>query len=95
MAGFSHGGLHLCPLLGTVLVATLTNWKVDGKKVLALMVSSTAITFGLAITAWWQVTHGPTSAFWTQLHGTYWRLYVIFGALAVPAGCWILRDRSA
>ena len=38
-------------------------------------------------------THGDTSVFWTELHKTYWRFYVIFGALAVPAGCWALRER--
>ena len=40
-------------------------------------------------------THGAAPGFWTELHETYWRLYVIFGALAVPAGCWILREREA
>jgi hypothetical protein len=75
------------------VVATLTDWRIDGRKVLGLMLGSTALTFGLAMTAWWQVGHGAPSAFWTQLHATYWRLYVIFGALAVPAGCWLLRER--
>jgi SSS family transporter len=88
MVAFTYG-----PLLGTTVVATLTDWKVDGRKVLALMLGCTALTFGLAMTAWWQVGHGTASVFWTQLHATYWRLYVIFGALAVPAGCWVLRER--
>ena len=81
------------PLLGTTLVATLTDWKVDGRTVLGLMLSSTAITLSLAMTAWWLTTHGAAPGFWTELHKTYWRLYVIFGALAVPAGCWVLREQ--
>ncbi len=88
MVAFTYG-----PLLGTTLVATLTDWKIDGRKVLGLMLASTAFTLTLGITAWWMTTHGAAPGFWTELHKTYWRLYVIFGALAVPAGCWVLRER--
>jgi SSS family transporter len=88
MVAYTYG-----PLLGTTLVATMTDWKIDGRKVLGLMLSSTVFTFTLAMTAKWQVDHGTASVFWTQLNATYWRLYVIFGALAVPAGCWVLRER--
>ncbi|MDE2491052.1 MAG: sodium/solute symporter [Elusimicrobia bacterium] len=87
MVAYTYG-----PLLGTILVATLTNWKVDGRKVLGLMLACTVLTFGLEMTAWYLVAHGTTSVFWTELHHTYWRLYVIFGALAVPAGCWLMRE---
>jgi SSS family solute:Na+ symporter len=89
MVAFTYG-----PLLGTTLVATLTDWKIDGRKVLGLMLASTAFTLTLGITAWWMTTHGAAPGFWTELHKTYWRLYVIFGALAIPAGCWVLRDRE-
>ncbi|TBR23019.1 hypothetical protein EPO15_06830, partial [bacterium] len=89
MVAFTYG-----PLLGTVLVATLTDWKVSGRKVLALMLSCTALTLTLGVTAWWQTTHGAEPGLWTELHKTYWRLYVIFGALAVPLGCWLLRERG-
>lgn len=88
MVAFTYG-----PLLGTILVATLTDWKIDGRKVLGLMIACTALTFSLGMTAWWLTTHGAAPGFWTELHKTYWRLYVIFGALAVPAGCWVLRER--
>jgi len=88
MVAYTYG-----PLLGTTLVATLTDWKIDGRKVLGLMLSCTALTFGLAMAAKWQVDHATASIFWQQLNDTYWRLYVIFGALAVPAGCWVLRER--
>jgi SSS family transporter len=81
------------PLLGTTFVATLTDWKVEGRKVLGLMLCSTALTLTFAMTAWWLTTHGAAPGFWTELHKTYWRLYVIFGALAVPAGCWVMRER--
>jgi len=87
MVSYTYG-----PLLGTTLVATLTDWKIEGRKVLGLMLSCTALTFTLAMTAKWRVDHHAASAFWTQLNATYWRLYVIFGALAVPAGCWLLRE---
>ena len=89
MVAFTYG-----PLLGIILVATLTDWKVSGRKALGLMLSSTTLTLTLAVVAWWQTTHGAPPGFWTELHKTYWRLYVIFGALAVPAGCWVLRERS-
>lgn len=88
MVAFTYG-----PLLGTTLVATLTDWKIDGRKVLGLMLSCTAFTLTLGIYSWWATTHGAAPGFWTELHKTYWRLYVIFGALAVPAGCWVLRER--
>lgn len=87
MVSYTYG-----PLLGTTLVATMTDWKVDGRKVLGLMLSCTLSTFALAMAAKWRVDHHTASAFWTQLNATYWRLYVIFGALAVPAGCWLLRE---
>jgi Na+/proline symporter len=87
MVSYTYG-----PLLGTILVATMTNWKVDGKKVLGLMLGCTFLTFGLAMTAKWQVDHATVSAFWTKLNADYWRLYVIFGALAVPAGCWLMKE---
>ncbi len=88
MVAYTYG-----PLLGAVLVATMTDWKIDGRKVLGLMLGCTALTFGLGSAAWWAVAHGTASPFWLSLHETYWRLYVIFGALAVPAGCWVLRER--
>ncbi len=88
MVAFTYG-----PLLGTTLVATLTDWKIDGRKVLGLMLTSTAFTLTLGVTAWWMTTHGAAPGLWTELHKTYWRLYVIFGALFVPAGCWVLRER--
>jgi hypothetical protein len=42
--------------------------------------------------AWWMSSHGG-GAFWNELHNTYWRFYVIFGALFVPAAAWLLRER--
>ncbi len=88
MVAFTYG-----PLLGTILVATLTDWKIDGRKVLGLMLASTIFTFSLGMAAWHFNDAQAPLAFWSQLHGTYWRLYVIFGALFVPAGCWVLRER--
>lgn len=90
MVAFTYG-----PLLGTTLVATMTDWKVDGRKVLGLMLGCTILTFALGMAAWHLNDASRPLAFWSQLHATYWRLYVIFGALAVPAGCWLLRERAA
>jgi hypothetical protein len=88
MVAFTYG-----PLLGAIVVATMTDWKIDGRKVLALMLGCTGLTFALGMAAWYLTAHGTTSVFWIQLQDTYWRLYVIFGALVVPAGCWLMRER--
>lgn len=80
------------PLLGVFLVTILTDWKVAEKKVIGLMLTYTTATIALAITAW---SFSATPGFWKELHGTYWRLYVIGGALWVPAGCWLMRDTEA
>ncbi len=82
------------PLLGAILTATLTDWRVRGRRVVALMLSCTALTFALGMTAFWRAHHGAPSSFWSALDSTYWRFYVIFGALAVPAGCALLRENS-
>jgi SSS family transporter len=81
------------PLLGIFMVTIMTDWKVPARKILPVMFGTTALTFGLAMTAWYMTTHGaPAEGFWGQLHGTYWRLYVIFGALAVPAAAYVMRE---
>ena len=80
------------PLLGVFTVAILTDWRVSARRIVALMISYTLASFGLAMYAWWAATHGG-SAFWMALHQTYWRLYVIFGALLVPLGAYLLRER--
>ena len=72
----------------------LTDWKVPTKKLLAVMYGATALTFGVSMVAWWQAAHGATTGFWHELHATYWRLYVIFGALVVPAAAWLMREPS-
>ncbi len=83
------------PLLGIFIVTILTDWKVPAKKLLAVMYGSTVFTFALSMVAWWAVAHGAAAAgFWGQLHGTYWRLYVIFGALVVPAAAAMMRERE-
>lgn len=83
------------PLLGIFAVTILTDWKVPARKLLAVMYASTIFTFALSMAAWWLVDHGTTSVFWLQLHHTYWRLYVIFGALIVPASAYFMREPPA
>ena len=81
------------PLLGIFIVTIMTDWKVSAKKILPVMYAATLGTFALSMVAWYMTIHGATG-FWKELHGTYWRLYVIFGALIVPAAAWVLRERT-
>jgi SSS family solute:Na+ symporter len=87
MIAYTYG-----PLLGIFAVTILTDWKPPTRKILGVMYATTAFTFGLSMLAWWQVAHGAGPGFWTQLHSTYWRLYVIFGALVVPAAAYVLKE---
>ncbi len=79
------------PLLGVFGLAILTDWRVPAKRLIPLMLATTLVSFGFAMTAWLRATHGATG-FWLELHQTYWRLYVILGALAIPAGAWFMRE---
>lgn len=82
------------PLLGVFAVAILTDWKIKPARLVGLMLGLTAVFFSLGMTAWWLTTHGATGDFWIELHKKYWRLYVIFGALLVPAGAFLMRERE-
>lgn len=88
LIAFTYG-----PLLGVFAVAIMTDWRIPSRKLIALMLSTTLIFFGLAMSAWWMTTHGG-SAFWVQLHKTYWRLYIIFGPLIVAGGAYLMRERE-
>ena len=86
LVSFTYG-----PLLGIFIVTIMTEWKLSFKKVLPLMLTPTVLTFGLSMLAWWMSAHSG-GAFWDGLHQTYWRFYIIFGALFVPAGAYFLRE---
>ncbi len=86
LIAFTYG-----PLLGIFIVTIMTDWKVPARKVTGLMLVYTVATFALAMAAW---RFSDVPGFWRELHGTYWRLYVIGGALWVPAGCWLLRTEQ-
>ncbi|MDD2773158.1 MAG: sodium/solute symporter [Elusimicrobiales bacterium] len=86
LVSFTYG-----PLLGIFCVAVMTNWKLSTWKVLPLMLTPTLLTFGTSMTAWWMATHGG-GHFWQELHGNYWQFYIMFGALFVPFGAWLLRE---
>jgi len=86
LIAFTYG-----PLLGIFVVTIMTDWKLSARQVLGLMITPTVITFATAMLAWYMSTHGG-GPFWTQLHGTYWRLYTIFGTLFVPVGAWLLNE---
>ncbi|MFA6093300.1 MAG: sodium/solute symporter [Elusimicrobiota bacterium] len=89
IVAFTYG-----PLLGVFLTALFTDWKVPARRIITLMLCVTLATFSIGMTAWWMNAHGAVG-FWAALHSTYWRLYVIFGALAIPAGAYFLRERAA
>jgi Na+/proline symporter len=86
LIAFTYG-----PLLGIFVVTIMTDWKLSPRKVLGLMLVPTVLTFAMAMAAWYMSTHGG-GHFWTELHGTYWRLYTIFGTLFVPVGAWLLKE---
>jgi len=88
MIAFTYG-----PLLGLFIVVILTDWKLPTKKVLAMMLVPTLVFFFTAMYAWSATTAGTATPFWAAMHKTYWRLYVIAGALVVPAA-WLLKDRQ-
>src|SRR5262249_1889113 len=79
MLAFTYG-----PLLGLFMIVILTDWKLSAKKIIPIMLTPTIICFALAMVAWWVTSSGTGSPFWTDLHKTYWRLYIIAGALFVP-----------
>ncbi|MBI5630630.1 MAG: sodium/solute symporter [Elusimicrobia bacterium] len=88
IVSFTYG-----PLLGVFSLAILTDWKVESRKIIALMLSTTACFLVLALAAWWQSSHGG-GPFWIALHKTYWRLYVILGALIIPCGAYFMREKG-
>ncbi|MBI4028687.1 MAG: sodium/solute symporter [Verrucomicrobia bacterium] len=92
--GFKIVAFTYGPLLGAFGVAILTDWRISPRKLLLLMLGITAVLLTFGMIAWFQATHGGTSGFWLALHKTYWRLYVILGALLVPVGVFFLRDCS-
>ncbi len=87
LIAFTYG-----PLFGVFIVAIMTDWKISARKILPLMFFYTIATFTLAMIAWSITTHGGTG-FWVKLHKDYWRFYIIGGALFVPAGAWLMRER--
>ncbi|MFA6030266.1 MAG: sodium/solute symporter [Elusimicrobiota bacterium] len=89
IVSFTYG-----PLLGVFLTAIFTDWKVPARRLIVLMLAVTLSTFALGMTAWQLTPAGVTEGFWAQLHLTYWRLYIIFGALAIPAGSYFLREKA-
>jgi SSS family solute:Na+ symporter len=86
LISFTYG-----PMLGLFLVALLTDWKLAPRKVLTLLFSTTAALLALGAAAW---RLAPGGGFWAGLHETWWRLYIVAGALVVPLACAVMRDQS-
>jgi SSS family solute:Na+ symporter len=87
MISFTYG-----PLLGLFMVVIMTNWKVSAKKIVPIMLTPTIVFLAMAMYAWHVTTGGTATPFWKELHATWWRLYIIAGALVVPAACWLVKD---
>ncbi|MHB2025513.1 MAG: sodium:solute symporter family transporter [Elusimicrobiota bacterium] len=81
------------PLLGLFAVALMTDWTISSKDAAWLMILPTILLVAIE-TAAWRLSGGGSVGFWGEIHATYWRLYVVFGALFVPAGAWILKSRA-
>jgi len=88
--GFKIVAFTYGPLLGVYLTAVFTQWRIPSRRLIGLMLATTLAILALGLSAWALAVPG-SGGFWTQLHETYWRLYVIFGALAIPAGAFFLR----
>lgn len=86
LISFTYG-----PLFGLFIVAIMTDWKINARKILPLMFGYTAVTFSMAMYAWSVKTHGGTG-FWASMHTDYWRFYIIGGALFIPGCAYFLRE---
>lgn len=82
------------PLLGVFLVVIFTNWRIPSRRLVPLMLVITLALLSLGSIARAEVLAGATSGLWFHLHTTYWRLYVIVGALLVPGIGYFLREKS-
>ncbi len=87
LIAFTYG-----PLLGLFSVAILTDWNVKAKKILPVMISYSVISFAIAMYAWHVATTPGAAGFWVDLHKTYWRFWIIGGALTVPAVAWLVKE---
>ena len=89
ITAFTYG-----PLLGIFIVAILTGWKLKGRNLIVLAISTSLLTAGMAAIAWTETLHGA-QGFWKNLHETYWPLYVVFDSLWVVFGAYLLREISS
>jgi len=77
------------PLLGLFAAAIMTNWKLSSRRAAWLMIVPTVMLFTVEMISWHLAARG---GIWGQIHETYWRLYVVFGALFVFFGARFLRQ---
>ncbi|MBI5202705.1 MAG: sodium/solute symporter [Elusimicrobia bacterium] len=87
LISFTYG-----PLLGLFSVAILTDWNVNARKVIPVMVLYSVVSFTIAMFAWHFATQPGAMGFWVDLHKTYWRFWIIGGALIVPAWAWLIKE---
>lgn len=84
------------PLLGAFFVALLTDWKMQQRTMIGLMLAGSCVTIGLDVVAYLVVNvGGATSGFWFYLSTELWKLYVPAQSLGILAGAYLLRRRDA
>ncbi len=89
ITAFTYG-----PLFGIFIVAILTGWRLKGRNLSILAISTSFLTVVMAAIAWIETLHGA-QGFWKNLHETYWPLYVVFGSLLVVFGAYLFREKGA
>ncbi|MFA5161465.1 MAG: sodium/solute symporter [Elusimicrobiales bacterium] len=89
LISFTYG-----PLLGIFCVTIMTDWKLSPRKILPMMLFPTLLTFTVSMTAWHLSGAASAGNFWYELHHNYWQLYIVFGALFVPASAYLLRENN-
>ena len=72
-------------------MAILTGWRLKGRNLSILAISTSFLTVVMAAIAWIETLHGA-QGFWKNLHETYWPLYVVFGSLLVVFGAYLSRE---
>lgn len=91
--GFKIVAFTYGPLLGLFAVCILTKWKIAPKKIITLMITMTLFLTTIGYCAN-EFSQNAKEGFWFAMQTKYWRLYIIVGALSIPAIGYFLRDKN-